>query len=61
MYSGVNTATFQKFITSQVVTPEGLKSIGKATMDLAAVEGLDAHRNAVKIRMEKLGLYPPSN
>ncbi|KAG7916668.1 hypothetical protein KL934_002785 [Ogataea polymorpha] len=55
MYSGVNTTTFQKFITSQVVTKEGLKSIGKAVMDLAAVEGLDAHRNAVKIRMEKLG------
>ncbi|ODV93140.1 hypothetical protein PACTADRAFT_51769 [Pachysolen tannophilus NRRL Y-2460] len=55
-YSGVNTATFQKFITSQDVTPEGLKSIGKAVMCLAAVEGLDGHRNAVKIRMEKLGL-----
>ncbi|ODV86165.1 hypothetical protein CANARDRAFT_27428 [[Candida] arabinofermentans NRRL YB-2248] len=55
MYSGVNTTTFQKFITSQVVTPLGLQSIGKAVMDLAAVEGLDAHRNAVKVRMEKLG------
>lgn len=58
MYSGTNTATFQKFITSQHLTPEGLKSIGKATMDLAAVEGLDGHRNAVKIRMEKLGYLP---
>ncbi|VEU19697.1 DEKNAAC100047 [Brettanomyces naardenensis] len=58
MYSGVNTATFQKFVTSQTLTPEGLKSIGKAVMDLAAVEGLDAHRNAVKIRMEKLGYLP---
>lgn len=55
MYSGVNTATFQKFITSQVVTKQGLKSIGKAVMDLAEVEGLDGHRNAVKVRMEKLG------
>lgn len=58
MYSGVNTATFQKFITSQVVTKEGLKSIGKAVMDLAQVEGLDGHRNAVKVRMEKLGYLP---
>ncbi|CCH46447.1 histidinol dehydrogenase [Wickerhamomyces ciferrii] len=56
MYSGVNTATFQKFITSQDVTPEGLKNIGHAVMSIAKVEGLDAHRNAVKIRMEKLGL-----
>ncbi|KAH3674863.1 hypothetical protein WICMUC_003066 [Wickerhamomyces mucosus] len=56
MYSGVNTATFQKFITSQDVTPEGLENIGRAVMSLAKVEGLDGHRNAVKIRMEKLGL-----
>ncbi|GMM32061.1 trifunctional histidinol dehydrogenase/phosphoribosyl-AMP cyclohydrolase/phosphoribosyl-ATP diphosphatase [Martiniozyma asiatica (nom. inval.)] len=58
MYSGVNTATFQKFITSQVVTKEGLNSIGKAVMDLAEVEGLDGHRNAVYIRMQKLGTLP---
>ncbi|KAK6456628.1 histidine biosynthesis trifunctional protein [Scheffersomyces xylosifermentans] len=55
-YSGVNTATFQKFITSQDVSEEGLKSIGKAVMTLAAVEGLEAHRNAVQVRMDKLGL-----
>jgi phosphoribosyl-ATP pyrophosphohydrolase/phosphoribosyl-AMP cyclohydrolase/histidinol dehydrogenase len=58
MYSGVNTATFQKFITSQVVTTEGLKNIGPAVMDLAEIEGLDGHRNAVRVRMEKLGLLP---
>lgn len=57
-YSGVNTATFQKFITSQVVTPVGLEHIGHAVMSVAKVEGLDAHRNAVKIRMSKLGLLP---
>lgn len=57
-YSGVNTSTFQKFITSQNVSPEGLKNIGKAVMCVAKVEGLDAHRNAVKIRMSKLGLLP---
>ncbi|KAI5959378.1 HIS4 [Candida pseudojiufengensis] len=55
-YSGVNTSTFQKFITSQDVTEQGLKSIGKAVMTLANVEGLEAHRRAVEIRMEKLGL-----
>lgn len=55
-YSGVNTATFQKFITSQDVTEKGLKSIGKAVMTLAHVEGLEAHRRAVEVRMEKLGL-----
>lgn len=57
-YSGANTATFQKFITAQNVTPEGLENIGKAVMCVAKVEGLDGHRNAVKIRMNKLGLLP---
>lgn len=55
-YSGVNTATFQKFITSQMVTEVGLKNIGKAVMTLAEVEGLEAHRNAIQVRMDKLGL-----
>lgn len=59
-YSGVNTSTFQKFITSQSVSPTGLENIGRAVMSIAAVEGLDAHRNAVKIRMKKLGLLPPN-
>lgn len=57
-YSGANTSTFQKFITSQTITPEGLKNIGKAVMCVAKKEGLDGHRNAVKIRMNKLGLLP---
>lgn len=55
-YSGANTATFQKFITSQNITPEGLDNIGRAVMCVAKKEGLDGHRNAVKIRMSKLGL-----
>ncbi|AMD19509.1 HCL642Cp [Eremothecium sinecaudum] len=55
-YSGVNTSTFQKFITSQEISPEGLSKIGPAVMSIAAVEGLDAHKNAVKIRMQKLNL-----
>ncbi|KAK5959969.1 trifunctional histidinol dehydrogenase/phosphoribosyl-AMP cyclohydrolase/phosphoribosyl-ATP diphosphatase PWA37_002805 [Arxiozyma heterogenica] len=57
-YSGANTSTFQKFITSQNVTPEGLDNIGRAVMCVAKKEGLDGHRNAVKIRMSKLGLLP---
>lgn len=56
MYSGVNTGTFLKFITSQEISEQGLKSIGPAVMTVATVEGLGAHCNAVKIRMDKLGL-----
>jgi len=51
MYSGVNTATFVKHITSQKVTRDGLNNIGDAVTTLAAVEELEAHRNAVAIRL----------
>ncbi|KAA8907412.1 hypothetical protein TRICI_004991 [Trichomonascus ciferrii] len=54
MYSGVNTGTFQKHITSQELTAEGLKNIGNAVMTLAEVEGLHAHRNAVQVRLDAL-------
>ncbi|KAJ3273181.1 trifunctional histidinol dehydrogenase [Terramyces sp. JEL0728] len=51
MYSGVNTATFVKHITSQTITKEGLDGIGDAVTTLAHIEGLEAHRNAVAIRL----------
>lgn len=54
MYSGVNTATFQKHITSQELTAEGLKNIGSAVMTLAEIEGLEAHRNAVQVRLDSM-------
>lgn len=54
MYSGVNSQTFMKHITSQELSPEGLKTIGKAVMTLAGIEGLDAHRLAVKYRLDEL-------
>lgn len=54
MYSGVNTGTFQKHITSQELTSEGLKNIGQAVMTLAEVEGLHAHKNAVQVRLDSL-------
>lgn len=54
MYSGVNTGTFTKHITSQQLTREGLEIIGPAVMTLAATEGLDAHRMAVKVRLDAM-------
>ena len=51
MYSGVNTHTFIKHITTQELTSEGLDRIGDCVVTLATVEGLDAHRNAVAIRL----------
>ncbi|KAJ2747043.1 trifunctional histidinol dehydrogenase [Coemansia sp. BCRC 34301] len=54
MYSGVNTATFLKHITSQELTRQGLTNIAQTVMTLAEVEELEAHRNAVAIRLKDL-------
>ncbi|KAJ1741935.1 trifunctional histidinol dehydrogenase [Coemansia sp. RSA 1086] len=54
MYSGVNTGTFLKHITSQELTREGLANIGQTVMTLAEVEELEAHRNAVAIRLRDM-------
>ncbi|KAL8866329.1 MAG: hypothetical protein Q9198_008935 [Flavoplaca austrocitrina] len=53
-YSGVNLSSFTKNITSSNLTREGLKNISGAVMQLAKVEGLEAHRRAVSIRLEHM-------
>lgn len=58
-YSGVNLGSYVKHITSANLTAQGLKNVGKAVMQLATVEQLDAHKRAVSIRlehMEKMGV-----
>ncbi len=52
MYSGVSLDSFVKKITYQQLTKEGLQHIGKTVMTMAAAEGLDAHKNAVAIRLK---------
>ena len=54
MYSGVNLSSYQKFITMQTLTEEGLKNIGPTVEILADVEELQAHKNAVSIRLKAL-------
>ncbi|KAF9964988.1 trifunctional histidinol dehydrogenase [Mortierella alpina] len=54
MYSGVNTDTFLKHITSQQLTREGLDALGDTVMRLAEIEGLEAHRNAVAVRINDI-------
>ena len=53
-YSGVNLDSFLKKITFQEITPEGLKNIGPAIEKMAANEQLDAHKNAVTLRLKNL-------
>jgi len=43
-----------KHITSSSLTAEGLRNVGKAVMQLAKVEELEAHRRAVSIRLEHM-------
>ena len=54
VYSGVNTSTFLKHITSQKISREGLDAIGDTVTTLAEVEGLEAHRNSVAIRLKDI-------
>ncbi|HET8898966.1 MAG TPA: histidinol dehydrogenase [Rhodanobacteraceae bacterium] len=53
-WSGVSVASFQKRISVQEVSAEGLRSIGPCAVTLAHAEGLDAHACAVSRRLEKL-------
>ncbi len=51
-YSGVSLDSFVKKVTFQEVTREGLENIGRAVELLAEAEGLQAHKNAVSLRLK---------
>ncbi len=51
-YSGVNLDSFTKSITFQEITEEGIQKIGKSIELMAKAEGLEAHKNAVSIRLK---------
>ena len=53
-YSGVSVDSFVKKITFQKLSAKGIKNIGKAVEEMAAAEGLAAHKNAVSIRLKKI-------
>jgi histidinol dehydrogenase len=53
-YSGVSVDTFIKKITFQHLNSNGLKNIGTTVETLAEAEGLQAHKNAISIRLTKL-------
>lgn len=53
-YSGVSLDSFVKKITVQHITQEGIKNLGKTIIEMAEAESLDAHANAVKIRLNDL-------
>ena len=53
-YSGVNLDSFTKSITFQEISKEGIQNIGKSIEIMAAAEGLQAHKNAVTLRLKDL-------
>ena len=53
-YSGVNLDAFLKAITYQRISAQGIKSLGPHIEAMAAAEGLDAHKNAVSLRLKDL-------
>ena len=50
-YSGVSLDSFVKKVTFQQLSKQGIQNIGNAVELMAAAEGLDAHKNAVSIRL----------
>jgi histidinol dehydrogenase len=56
-YSGVSLDSFVKKITFQQISREGITNIGNAVEIMAAAEGLDAHKNAVTIRLKEINNY----
>ncbi len=53
-FSGVNLDSFMRKQTYQELTHEGIKALAPTIISLADAEGLDAHANAVKIRIASL-------
>lgn len=52
MYSGVSVDSFTRQITMQQLSKQGLKNIAPTVEKLAEIEGLEAHRRAVSVRIE---------
>lgn len=53
-YSGLNLDSFMKAITFQKISKQGLMSLGKTIELMSEAEGLQAHKNAVSIRLKKI-------
>ena len=52
--SGVGTESFMRRMTVQEITPEGIVSLAQTIESMAKAEGLDAHANAVTVRIKSL-------
>jgi len=57
-YSGLSLHDFLKRMTVQELTSAGLRELGPTAVTLATLEGLDAHANAVRVRLPELDRRP---
>ena len=55
VYSSLGLMDFMRRYTVQTLSAKGIQDLGPDIMRIADAEGLDAHRNAVAIRLAKLG------
>lgn len=53
-YSGINLDSFMKSMSFQKITEEGIKNIGRSIELMANAEGLQAHKNAVTLRLKSI-------
>ena len=53
-WSGLSVASFQKQMTVQELSADGLRTIGPCAVTLATAERLDAHASAVSLRLQSL-------
>jgi len=53
-YSGLSMTDFMKRMTVQELTADGLRDLGPTAITIAELEGLDAHANAVQVRLAQL-------
>lgn len=53
-YNGVNLDSYNRKVTFQHLTEDGIRSIGKAVVCMAENEQLEAHANAMRLRMKNL-------
>jgi histidinol dehydrogenase len=54
MYSGLDVIAFMKAISFQNLSASGIQTLGPVVETLADLEGLDAHKNAVTVRLQHL-------
>jgi histidinol dehydrogenase len=57
-FAGVSLESFMKYITFQEVSPAGIRALGPVVELMAEAEQLEAHKMAIRVRLDKLATNP---